>query len=222
MKYKIGQSAKVKKGILCPDDPDYDLSGWQGRIIDIVEEEVDEPTIGITWDSITLEEMPKTYIEKSEKEGLSWSDIYLDVNDVEPTQPRDSEDDVVQIRGELEARFGWISMGAEGELIQGVVNSAKSLDDWDVMKAWKKHFQKFLQFPFETVIERQQRSPLNEGDKLKVFGIELVDDHHGIIVSCMKGPERYDFPLVDLKIIEDDSINAHQVQAYCTWFANRH
>ena len=71
MKYKIGQSAKVKRGILCPDDPDYDLSGWQGRIIDIVEEEVDEPTIGITWDSITLEEMPKTYIEKSEKEGLS-------------------------------------------------------------------------------------------------------------------------------------------------------
>ena len=39
MKYKIGQSVRVKRGILCPDDPDYDLSGWQGRIIDIDEEE---------------------------------------------------------------------------------------------------------------------------------------------------------------------------------------
>jgi hypothetical protein len=217
----MGQSVRVKRGILCPDDPDYDLSGWQGRIIDIDDEEVDEQTVGITWDSITLEEMPKTYIEKSEKEGLSWSDIYLDVNDVEPAQPRDSEDDVVQIRDELEARFGWISLGEEGELIQGVVNSAESLDERDVMKAWKKHFEEFLHFPFGTVIERQQRSPLNEGDKLKVLGIELVDDHHGIIVNCMKGSERYDFPLVDLKIIADDPINAHQVQAYCTWFANR-
>ena len=110
MKFRMGQSVRVKRGILCPDDPDFDLSGWQGRIIDIDEEEVDEPTIGITWDSITLEEMPKTYIEKSEKEGLSWSDIYLGPNDVEPTQPRDSEDDVAQIREELEARFGWISL----------------------------------------------------------------------------------------------------------------
>ena len=135
MKYKIGQSVRVKRGILCPDDSDFDLSGWQGRIIDIVEEEADESTIGISWDSITLKEMPKTYIEKSEKEDLSWSVIYHYVTEVESVQPRDSEDDVVQIRDELEPRFGWISMGAEGELIQGVVNSAKSLDEWDVMKS---------------------------------------------------------------------------------------
>ena len=52
MKFKIGQTVKVKNGVLCPDDSEFDLSGWTGRIIDLVEDE--EPTIGIEFDSITL------------------------------------------------------------------------------------------------------------------------------------------------------------------------
>ena len=37
---------------------------------------------------------------------------------------------------------------------------------------------------------------------MKVFGIELVDDHYGIIVACRKERKRYDFPLVELKVTE--------------------
>jgi hypothetical protein len=55
-----------------------------------------------------------------------------------------------------------------------------------------------------------------------VFGIELVDDHYGIIVACRKGRKRYDFPLVDLKVTEKKSINSDIIEAYRTWFANRH
>ena len=94
---------------------------------------------------------------------------------------------------------------------------------WDVLKAWKKHLEKNLQFPFKTVIyEYQGRSPLNQGDKLKVFGIELIDEDYGIIIACKKKGKRYDFPLADLKVNEEKSRNAEIVQAYCTWFANRY
>ena len=37
-------------------------------------------------------------------------------------------------------------MGAECELLQSVVNSAKSFDDRDIMKAWRDHLEKKLQF----------------------------------------------------------------------------
>jgi hypothetical protein len=57
---------------------------------------------------------------------------------------------------------------------------------------------------------------------LKVFGIELTDDLYGVIVACRRSRKRYDFPLIDLKVIEENSENAKQVQAYRTWFANRH
>ena len=63
MNLKTGKSVKVRKGILCPDDPEFDLSGWQGRIIEVSEDEDGEMTIGIAWDSLTLKEMPERYIE---------------------------------------------------------------------------------------------------------------------------------------------------------------
>jgi len=149
--------------------------------------------------------------------------IQLYTYEVDPAKPRDSELDVNKIRDELEKRFGWISMGEEGELIQSVVNSAESFDELDVLKTWKNHLEKNLEFPFETVVnEYQSKGPLNQGDLLKVFGIELTDDLYGVIVACRHGRKRYDFPLLDLKVIEEISENPKQVQAYCTWFANRY
>jgi len=113
-------------------------------------------------------------------------------------------------------------MGEEGELIQSVVNSAESFNELEVIKAWENHLEKNLQFPFKTVVfDYQSKGPLNQGDLLKVFGIELTDDLYGVIVACRKGRKRYDFPLIDLKVIEENSENAKEVQAYCTWFANR-
>ena len=221
MKFKIEQTVKVKNGVLCPDDSEFDLSGWTGRIIDLVEDE--EPTIGIEFDSITLKDMPEKYVKKSEQEGLDWSKIYLDVNDVERTKSRDTEQEAKIVRNEIKKRFEWIGIGSEGELIQSVIISAESFKEWDASKAWEKYLEENLQFPFETLIhEYQERGPLNEGDKLKVFGIELVDDHYGIIVACRKERKRYDFPLVDLKVTEKKSINSDIIQAYRTWFANRY
>ena len=221
MKFKIEQTVKVKNGVLCPDDSEFDLSGWTGRIIDLVEDE--EPTIGIEFDSITLKDMPEKFIKKSEQEDLDWSRIYLDVNDVERTKSRDTEQEAKIIRNEIKKHFEWIGIGSEGELIQSVINSAESFKEWDALKAWKKYLEKNLQFPFETFIhEYQGKGPLNEGDKLKVFGIELVDDHYGIIVACRKERKRYDFPLVDLKVTEKKSINSNIIEAYRTWFANRY
>jgi hypothetical protein len=221
MKYKIGQTVKVKNGVFCPDDSEFNLSGWTGRIIELVENE--EPTVCIEFDSITLKNMPEKFVKKSEQEGLDWSNIYLDVREVEPTKSRDTEQDAKNIRNEINKRFEWIGIGSEGELIQSVINSAESFKEWDALKAWKKYLEKDLQFPFETFIhENWGRGPLNEGDILKVFRIELVDDHYGIIVACRKERKRYDFPLVDLKLTEEKSINADIIEAYRTWFANRH
>ena len=221
MKFKIGQTVKVKIGVLCPDDSEFNLSGWTGRIIDL--EEGEEPTVCIEFDSITLKNMPEKFVKKSEQEGLDWSNIYLDLREVEPTKSRDTEQEAKIVRNEIKKHFEWIGIGSEGELIQSVINSAESFKEWDTLKAWERYLEKNLQLLFETIIhEYWGRGPLNEGDKLKVFGIELVDDHYGIIVACRKERKRYDFPLVDLKVTERKSINSDVIQAYRTWFANRH
>ena len=222
MKLKTGQSVKVRKGILCPDDPEFDLSGWQGRIIDVSEDENGEMTIGIAWDSVTLGEMPDDYIGKSEADGLDWATMYLSSSDVEQVKARDSEKDADKIRNRLESSFEWIGMGKEGERIQAVVNSAKNSNDWEVMKVWGKYLKKNLKFPFESIVdEYQDRGPLRQGDRLRISGVELIDDLYGVIVSCKRSREKFAIPLADIAAVDEKSDNARYIQDYRVWFANR-
>ena len=61
--FKEGYSVVVKKGTSDPDNEEYDIGGWQGRIIHI-EDEGDGPSlIRIEWDSITLKNMPHVFKE---------------------------------------------------------------------------------------------------------------------------------------------------------------
>jgi hypothetical protein len=89
MALHVGDSVAVKSGVL---DPDFgiDISGWQGRI-----EEVDDgETVFIRWDSITLREMRLDIIIRCENENFDWEAMTLDVDEIEVTTVRDSEEDV--------------------------------------------------------------------------------------------------------------------------------
>ncbi len=214
LKFKIGLSVKVKEGTLCPDDESYDLSGYQGRIF-----EIDEETIGLNWDGITLNNMPKEFIIQSEKDGLDWSVMYLDRNEIEPAEARDSEHDTDREKKKLEKKYYWYDFGPEGETIQAVVNSAESDNEWKLMKAFCQFLKQNLVFPFDAVVaEYQSKGFLNQHDKVTVISIDMVDDLYGIIISCKKGRRKYSFPLVDLEAVDK---NSKEIEAYRTWFSNR-
>ena len=222
MGYKIDESVIVKDGTMAPDNPELNLSGWQGRIIEINQDDNGDTIVGIAWDSITLRSIPDDYLEECEREGFGWSEYYLGIDDVIPAQPRDSEAEVEDVIEEIEGRIGWLHLGDEGKRIQAVINSVKSEDEWEHIKAWSNHLQQKLEFPFEAIVDEfQERGVLQTGDKLKVTGIEMEDDHYGIIVQCRKGRKRYDFPLCDLAAVNEHSSNSQIIQDYRAWFANR-
>ena len=215
---------RVKPGTACPGAPDLDLSGWQGRVTDLTwANDVSEPTIGFAWDSISLRAMPAWFVEEAERDGRDWTTMYLGLDEVEPAEPRDTEQDVAQVQEEIAARFGWLGIGPEGERIQAVVNSAEdSTDEWAVLLAWEEHLTQNLQFPLEAEVDEfQERGPLQAGDRLTALAIEDVDDLYGIIVSCSKDRERFHFPLADLAAVDETSPNAQSIQDYRVWFANR-
>lgn len=224
MNYQEGDAVRVKAGTACPDAPNLDISGWQGRITDLTHaDDESEPVIGFAWDSLSLQAMPAWFIEDSERKGLGWSIIYLRPSEIEPAEPRDTEEDVARVRDEIEASFGWFCIGPEGGRIQAVVNSAEdNTDEWQVMLAWEKHLRRSLQFPFEAEVDEfQERGPLQAGDRLTVLGIEDVDDLYGALVSCRRGQRRFYFPLADLAAVDENSPNAQPIQEYRVWFANR-
>lgn len=223
MKCRIGDAVRVKTGTACPEFPELDMGGWQGRVTVVSDVGADlEPTVDIAWDSITLRHLPEWYVADSLRRGLSVGEYVLAMSDVEPASPRDEKTAARAVLDTIERRFGWSGIGPEGDHIQAVVNSAAGPDDWDVMKAWGEHLQKHLQFPFEAVFDEfGDRWQQGRGHRLTVLRIEDVDDLYGVIVACRRGRERCDAPLADLATVDERSPNAAEIQAYRVWFANR-
>ena len=212
VRFKNGDSVKVKKNVMCPDDDSLCMGGWQGRIFEI------EETIGIRWDSITLKQLPLDYIRQSEKEGLGWTEMYLDADEIEPASPRDTEAEAEKVAEELESKFQWLdSDDEENRRIYKVIADAEEPDE-----AWNDYLTKLLVFPFEAeVSEPQDRGPLDCGDVVQVHEIEDVDDLYGILVKVSQGRRRFVFPLCDLNATDKKSPNYTPVKDYCVWFADR-
>ncbi|MCX6029886.1 MAG: hypothetical protein NT169_11380 [Chloroflexi bacterium] len=223
MNYRIGDSVRVKPGVRDPDNPDFDIGGWQGRVTDLSHaNEPQEPTIGLTWDSLTLKVMPKQSIERCAREGLNWAECYLYLEELEPARPRDAQKDVDRVREEIEARVSWLGIGPEGDHIQAVVNSAKSRSERDILAAWRAELERTLRFPFEAVVkEFQDRGPFRAGDRVTVLRFQQIDELYGILAACRKGQRLYEFPLSDLAAQDKKSPNADAIQDYRVWHANR-
>ena len=56
MKYKVGDSVKVKQNVVVDDFENIDFTGWQGRIMECFE----EMELEVAWDSITLKQLPES------------------------------------------------------------------------------------------------------------------------------------------------------------------
>jgi hypothetical protein len=220
--FKKGDPVKVKDGVACPDYEDMCIAGWQGRVMDVRKSDEGGPLLDIAWDSITLKAMRPAYIENSEEKGLDWAEMSLLADEVEAVAARDSERDVQTAHEDLKSQYGWFGLGKEGRRIHAIIGGINPDDEMAILAAWEAHLKKNLRFPFTAkVSEYQERSPLEEGDKVEVMQIEDVDDFVGLLVEVKCGERKLVFPLCDLTVVGKKDPNCQPVTDYCVWYANR-
>src|SRR3982751_6252876 len=117
---KKGDSVKVKQGIVDPDLNKFDMSGWQGRIINISRENGTE-IIEIEWDSITLKQLPEEFIKDSLEEGYDYATMWLTKEDVEPTTQRDTKSDVEKQLEKLNEQYQHYAFDEEEKRIAAIL-----------------------------------------------------------------------------------------------------
>ncbi len=216
--WAIGESVVVKPGVTNPDTGS-DISGWQGRISAILDE---VGILTIQWDSLTLKSMPPAFIAWSEEEGLSWSEMNLSVEDVEPVAARDTEDDVAKTVAELELQYSWLYLGGEqGKRIQAIVNRAQGHDEFAVFRTWHTYLEEHLVFPFAAIVEEYQRGPVRQGARITVLAITFLDETYGTIVAVKHKNGVNELPLCDLKATQANTETRQLIEDYGVWFANR-
>jgi hypothetical protein len=221
LSFNVGDSVVVRRGTA---DPDFgiDLSGWQGKVLDIQTSEDGVATVHIEWDSIALKNMPGSAIEQCEERGLAWTEIVLAAEEVELTTFRDTEQDVARVAEELATEHAWSYLGEQGRRIRKVLAGVDADDEMAALGAWEDHLAENLTFPFAAEVDEfQEGGPLQAGDRVAVTNISLVDDLYGIIVDLSRGRRRYAFCLCDLEVADKNSPDHQIVEDYRTWFANR-
>ncbi|MBI4750588.1 MAG: hypothetical protein HY774_19055 [Acidobacteria bacterium] len=219
--FSIGDCVVVKKGVKDPDSG-INMGDWQGRVIKIQETNPEETLLVIAWDSITLQNLPASYIKESEEQGLDWAEMCLGLKDVKPAIARDTPRDVERIASEINSNAHWYGLGDEGARIQAVLADVHPRDERGALDAWYEHLEENLSFPFEAEITEPQRGgQLRYGDKVKVLDILDQDDMYGILVAVKRGSATYHFPLCDLTVVGKDSPTKQLVSDYAVWFANR-
>jgi hypothetical protein len=215
-----GDSVQVKPAVIDPDFG-YGLGGWRGRVVR-VHARTKPPTVEIEWDSLTLAAMPAEQIAQCEAKGLDWQRMVLGLDDVEPAIARDSAEAVRHIGQQIQGQHAWDWLGEAGRRIQSVLAGINPHDEMALLRAWQQHLSANWQLPYAAVVdEYQERGPLQADDQVKVLSISAVDDLYGLIVRLRMGRRQYDFPLCDLKVIDQASPNYQLVDDYRTWHANR-
>ena len=107
--WAIGDAVVVKAGVKAPDTGD-DIGGWQGRISAIQAGE--PPILTIHWDSVTLKSLPAAFIEYSVEEGLSWTGMNLEPQEVSHTHARNTLKEMAAAIAAIEPRYSWRWVGA--------------------------------------------------------------------------------------------------------------
>jgi Calcium binding len=216
--WTIGENVVVKPGITDPDTGG-DIGGWQGRIGAILDE---AEILTIQWDSLTLKSITPAHIAWCEEEGLSWSEMNLLLDEVEPATARDTRDDVAAVIAELESQTSWLYLGEEqGQRIQAVVNRAKGHNELAVFRAWHAYLEERLVFPFAATVEEDQRGPVRQGARVTVLAVTFLDGTYGTIVAVKHKHGVNELPLCDLKATEAETETRLLVEDYAVWFANR-
>jgi hypothetical protein len=215
---EIGDTVKVRTGFI---DPEYglEMSGWHGRVTQIFP---DEGTALIAFDSLTLQNLPETYIEDCEEEGLSWNEYGYDLTDLIKTAPRDtlaqSKKTLREINESIVHNF--LYLGEEGREIRRLLLTVDPDGELDALDAWFEYLNQTLKFPFEAVVDEQMRGPLRSGDKVRVHSLEDADEMYGIIVKLRRGREQFHLPLCQLAAADNGSPLYDLIDLYRTWFAN--
>ena len=107
----------------------------------------------------------------------------------------------------------------QDERIYSVIKDIPEDDEIKALEEWEKHLNDKFKFPFEAkVIESDYGSIIKAGDMLKVLGIGMIEDFHGIIVDVKKVRRKY---CLELCLLEAEREEKEIVDDYSVWFCNR-
>jgi Calcium binding len=240
-KISVKDSVRVKKGISDPDFPNIDISGYEGRVVSVFEDEGSK-MVEIHWDSVTLlKQMSLDNIIASDAEGFDFTTMNLDLEDVEKSTPRDTPKDVEKA---IEHLYEQLPEGEEDEEANERVLEIIGGEELDVTE---KALAKYLTFlkknvkagtmltgaePFEweekyidsralakEYAQKKKTHPSFDDTFELVSFLYDKNQHDEINVKVKRDTDKkiFELQLCDLQVEDEDSNEAEIIDDYSYW-----
>jgi hypothetical protein len=110
--FKVGSSVRFKPGIREYHFDQFDMGGWQGRILEFMDDKNPDGSEGelhveLDFDSITLKQLPVKFIEMCLERRIDFRGIDTWVYNIEAAKPRDTKEDAIAVRLELDKKYDY-------------------------------------------------------------------------------------------------------------------
>ncbi len=216
---RLGESVRVKKGVKNPQNAKFSVAGWQGRVVSFENtDNKDEISVGIQWDSETLQNMPEDDILYAIENGLDYTGMFLLMNDLEKADPRDTLQEIERVIAELSLRYRWAELGKEGNRIRKVLENIDEQNVWACFEAWQNYLLQKLSFPMEAQYDEAE-SNTEKTETISILDFTEIDDLQGLMVNIKFKQRKLQVPLADLAGT-DESEQSEALKDYSLWFAN--
>ena len=221
-RFQVGDSVRVKYGVIDPDFSDVPLGGWSGTVKE-VEQADDEITYDIKWNKRTLDGMHPIYRKRCERDGLEMQSMWLGEEDLEP-------DDMtpVPIEQPTEIKTPPLSEKDQDDRVRMALGLTHDDPLPDVsIKTLMTYFHYLvanLKFPFVTSYWAEP-GPLSS-KKVTVQISRLVDpivhefdEGYGLFCIGRDQDEESEIPLDEIELKKKDP-NYRLISDYSYWFHN--
>jgi len=217
---KINDSVKVKVGIKDPDIEGNDLSGWQGRIVEI---NTKENLMTIAWDSITLKNYSLELLMQTWDEDFTL--MVLESDELELCEPRDTAAEAAKMQEKMLNWADFLSLFDTNATIYAEIFANVNLtDEMEVFTIWHKHIEEALNAPIEAELIDESFGDIREGTKLTIKKLDdFIDDKYGILAKCQTPKKKALLPLCCCEPLEKDEDTEAEmlIRDYIVWFANK-
>jgi len=153
-KFALNDAVRVRSGVTDPDFPDTPLGGWAGTIVEV--HTGNPPTCLIRWNQRTLASIHPVYRRRSERDGLTFEEMWLGEDDIEP-----DTGEAVTVEQPTKIVTPPLSMKDQDDRIRAVFGLTR--DDLlpevngSELRTYYKHLEANLKFPFEATWIREAR-----------------------------------------------------------------
>lgn len=236
---KTGDSVKIKKGIRLDEFDNLLIEGWEGRVL-----EIEDDFLKIALDSLTLSKLPETYIIDSLEGHCDYTEFYIEVGEVEKTNPRDTESEVVAMKNKLEAKYPEIaySLDEEDQRIFEVLKTKNVSVNEKNLEKYYEYLEKKLTKPIiltgmedfkweepyvmggwdQKEYEELKKTKPSYTDQFEFLNMEDYSEDYGIYVNVkrLSDKKKFTLPLWDLKVIDKKDPNYLLVSDFSSWMTN--